>query len=198
MKWFEYSIPELDESCVPFIAEEASIAPFSEWDLCERKLVEGWDKASWVRTTNPDDNVPPEDVLKTVLGIPIFSSRLQQQASKLGINNIQYLPINVYRSSGACLSGYAVANILTAVGALDFEHSRISRFPAGWVDPSQVGQVSGIRKAVLRGLVLQVLNDVDIFRLEEFPLQIYVSDRFRSMCVDHAISGIDFRPIRVV
>src|SRR5579884_2600617 len=113
----------------PLVVSLADLKGVSEWDLRTGRLIERWDETSWFRSRSPDNDGDADDVLQDHIGfLPIYSARLRAALRDVGITGIQYLPVQVFRSDGVRVEGYAIGNILDVMPALDLAKSRYRLF----------------------------------------------------------------------
>lgn len=188
MKWFW--VVDCDNTVKnPFVADSEDLKGVNEWDLCIGKSMRDWDAAAWFQAKKPKNDGNPDDILQNALGLPIYSARLQNALKKSGVRGIQYLPIKVLRPNGSLIDGFAIANILNLIPALDLEKSDYDLFPNDYFLPERRGQFRAIRKAVLRRASL---SEHDIIRLKEFELNIYVSERFKKVFEEGKFTGYSF------
>lgn len=162
---FRLTFDDSDEHAI--VCREYQLGDISEHVINEAAFILSW----------PNDIVfyyesgRPEDFLGNALGWPIFSKRVQEVFIGLGIKNVQFLPINIIRkNTKEVLPGYAVLNILDSVVALDWEHAR-------YVEDRKNPEMPVILKLALR---YEIIKDLDIFRLKEQPILIFVSGRIKS------------------
>lgn len=112
-------------------------------------------------------------------GQPIFSLRLRQLLTQLGVDNIQYIPAKVvYEPTGKELD-YQLANVLGAIKALNID--------AADCTVSAKGTVIDFKKMVLREDSLQSIEFARIF--EELSV-IVISRKIANALIDAEISGI--------
>ena len=168
----------------PLVATEAFLGGIDDWILWSGRAIQNWDKSYWFRVVNREEDGDPDDVLQTIQGLPVYSARLRHSLERAGVDGFQYLPVNVFHYDGSLVSGFAVGNILNAVPALDLERSRYSRY--GDDRPDHKGQIRGVRTAVLKREAVQGL---DILRLQEFPIFICVSERFKEAFEAGGLTG---------
>ncbi len=136
-----------------------------------------------------------DDVLVTFNMMPVYSARLQQALRDAGVDEIQFLPCRVVNGIGMVLPGYAIANLLQVRSAYCPKHSKVL-----YVDPTrQPVFVSGNIKVPLRdALIAEELKGCDVFRLREFRLCAFVSERFRKAYISIRATGISFREVQVI
>jgi hypothetical protein len=193
MKW--YFLIRCDNTVEnPLITGKANLKGFDEWDFARGKLIENWDNTAWFRAEEPEDDGDPDDVLQNHLGLPIYSKRLRAALEKGGIRGIQYLPVHIFRPNGALIEGFAIANILNLISALDFDESDYDVFPNDYFLLERRGLVRGVRKSVLKGDRLQ---NYDIIRLAEFELNIYTSEQFKEIFNKNNFTGYSFHEVKL-
>jgi len=157
--------------------------------------IENWSAAACLRATEPEDDGDPDDALQNHLGIPVFSARLRSALERVGVSGIQFLPVQVFRPGGETVPGYAIANIVERRAALVRAQSHVDVFPEDYFLPEQRGKIVGLRRVVLNR---NVLVDTDVFRLDEYPLRIYVSEKFRRAFDDGGFTGLSFWEVPLV
>ena len=106
---------------------------------------------------------------------------------------VQWLPVRVRHYDGVPIDGYAIANVLHAVAALDRERSDYSVF--GPARPDRRGPIWALRRAVLRRAAVE---GYDIVRPAEYPLFLAVSDRFKRAFEGARCTGYAFAPLGLV
>jgi hypothetical protein len=114
---------------------------------------------------------------------------------KAGISGIQYLRLKVLRVSGVELPGFAIANIINRIAALDLDRSDFSTYAADYFRPERRGEISRLRKPVLRE---RTLDGLDIFRLQEYPVAVFVSEKFVLAFRSAGCTGYAFREVQTV
>src|SRR5882762_3173126 len=112
-----------------------------------------------------------------------------------GIVGIQYLSIRVLKSDNSVHEGYAIANILNCLAALDRDRSDYSVFTEDDSEPEDIGRISSLRKAVLKQ---EAVRGFHIARLSDFPEAVYVSQHFVDIFKENALTGYSFSPVELV
>jgi hypothetical protein len=115
----------------------------------------------------------------------------------VGSHDIQYLPLRVFRSTGEEIHGFAIANVIACIAALDRQHSQLLVEDESEIDP-RTGQrkVIAIWKAALKR---ETLIGHDVVRLLEFPSPIFVSERFADVFQQGRFTGSVFLdPVPVI
>jgi hypothetical protein len=177
----------------PLVVSLANLNGMDEWDLQTGRFFERWDESSWFRSGSPENDGDPDDVLQDHIGsLPIYSSRLQTALRAAGITGLQYLPVQVFRSDGKLIKGFAIANILDVIPALDLSRSEYPVYGDNW--PDRKGEIRAIKRAVVRR---DALEGYDIVRLKEYPLYICVSQRFKDTFEAGGFTGYAFKELEV-
>ena len=130
----------------------------------------------------------PEDYLfATLPGWILISRRVQRALEGLRITDIEFLPVRVQRRGGiGGIADYAVLHVVREVPAVDWSHSRITQRP----DPGRprIAELTVFGEAV---------DGLDLFRLQEEPSTVLVSQRVRSAIDDLGATGFHWKPVRV-
>lgn len=191
MRWYDLILGcEAHEQ--PFVSDRHDLRGRENWQLEQGQPIENWDSGAWIKCTKEETNGPPDDGLWNHLHLPIFSSRMQRALTRGGIDCIQYLPIRVLQPDDGEYSGYAIANIVNLVSALNTDRSDFSLYPNDYFIPARRGQIFSIRKAVLRK---DHLNGFHAMRLKEFDVAAYVSQRFVDICEQNRFTGYSFSAV---
>ena len=193
MNW--YHLQRGYETDSPFyVSREGDLDGHEWWDFDRGTPITNWQSRSWIKSLSAQEDGPADDGLVNHFALLIFSSRMQQSLQTAGIQGIQYLPIRVLKSDGAEYPGYSIANILNVPSALDRTLSDFSVYPEDYFSIDQRGQVSGIRKAVLKK---SALGDFHVIRLREFPEQVCVSERFVDLYDRNHFTGYSFQQLQL-
>ncbi|RJQ27969.1 MAG: hypothetical protein C4589_07420 [Peptococcaceae bacterium] len=192
MKWY-WTVDCANTVEDPLVAGKADLKGFEEWDFRRGQLIENWDGTAWLQVEEPQDDGDPDDVLQSHLGLPIYSARLRKALDKAGVTGIQYLPVRVLHYDGTPIEGFAIANILNLLPALDFEKSDYDLYPDDYFLPERRGKVRAVRRPVLR---YKVIEGCDILRLKEYKVMILVSERFRNLFVANGFTGYSFYEVK--
>jgi len=192
MNWYE--LIEGFDNCLPrhFMANDEELFGYDLYDLSAGRVLENWNPQAALRSTKRKYDGLPDDFLSNAMMAPVFSARLRAALAQgaVGAGDIQYLPVRVFRSTGEELPGFAVANIITRIPALDREHSTMLHLDEE-IDPlTGMPNVAGVGIAALRK---DLLVGHDLFRLTEFHLAAFVSQRFVDACQSIGFTGATFR-----
>jgi hypothetical protein len=182
-------------------ALQTSDEDFCGFNYCQLKLgkrIRGWNTEAWIRSRRRRDDGAPDDVLSEHLDIPTFSRRFRTALKKanVGTKDIQYLPVHVFKSTGEELDGYAFANVVSRIMALDYKRTDWGPLPPDPDEPidPETGklQVQGIWRAALIGAKLV---GHDLIRLREFFPTVYVSERFADVYCSGNFTGATLTPV---
>jgi len=141
---------------------------------------------------NPADEGEPDDVLQNHLGLAVYSERLRRALDEAGVRGIQYIPVNVVRFGGEVITGFCIANVLEKRAARDVSKSKIQRFPDDYFLVERRGCIRDLRQPVL---CAEALRACDVLRLEEYPVTVYVSGRFKNAFEENHCTGYSFSPV---
>jgi hypothetical protein len=199
MNWYSLNLGEENrlENC--FFADDADL-PGWDWltDFTSGQQIFEWDANSILRSTKLNNDGLPDDMLANVFHLPVFSQRLRDNLSRkrVGIDNIQYLPIRVAQSSGIEFQGFMIANVVTTIPALCREKSFLLSTNDNEIDQT-TGQpkVTGVGKAALFASLLQ---GHDMIRVLEFLRPLFVSERFVNAFQDAGFTGATFSKVVTV
>jgi hypothetical protein len=149
-------------------------------ELRRGKRFDQWKPKSVARSTATSRDGNAVDVVFAGLAmVPLFSPRLQQTllAKSVGVHDIQYLPIVICQSTGESITGFAVANVVSRVAALDRARCFLLDEDESEIDPeTHLAKISSVGKLALRNV--PGLFEHDVVRLIEFSSAILVSERF--------------------
>jgi hypothetical protein len=198
MNW--YDIIEGDENRLPnfFMATKFELFSRDSNDIKIGDYISDWNSETRLWSNEQKWDGMPDDILANALGWPIFSRRLREAIAQqgIGIGDIQYLPINVARSTGEELIGFAVANVITRLPALVPEHTKMYRTDNNTNDPlTGKPKVTSAWKTALRA---ELVQDHDVVRLLEYSPPILVSERFVEIFNNNGFTGATFTRVPVV
>ena len=184
-----YSTVECDNTVPdPFVADRVEPEDFDDIPFFSGQPVTNWTCSLTLQASSAELDGDPDDVLQHALGIPVFSKRLQTALVEEGFHDLQFLPIQVLRPDMSQIDGFAIANILRLVPCLDWEKSQYER------DRRRKGECSSISKLVL---VRSAVEGLDLFRMKEFDVMLFVSRRFKELFERKHFTGYSFHPVRV-
>ena len=175
----------------PFVGTEGNLGR-DDWEFSEGTPIESWSGGAWVRANTAESDGEPDDVLQTLFALPIFSRRLRLALERCRIGGIQYLPIDVIGFDRRRIDGFAIANILNCVDALDRQRSRFEVYPEDYFLPQRRGKMRDVSCPVLSH---SVLAGIDVVRLSCYKAPIYVSERFVDAFTQTECTGYSFREV---
>ena len=144
----------------------------------------------------------PEDFVRNGDFLPIISQRVIDVLKTNGIDDIQYIPVQVVDLKGKRYDGYKLANILTALSdTIDKEKSNMEiRSKNSHFGSS--GKIEFVWHYAING---ERAAGHDIFRLKfddefekEYSNCIFVSERFRKIIKENNFTGVTFSKITTV
>jgi len=195
MKWYDLLRSDKYEDVPHYASTSSDLDGFKWWHFAECKLIQDWRAKAWIKSISEAEDGPPDDGLANDDGLLIFSPRMRRALDAGGIVGIQYLSIRVLRSDNSVYEGYAIANILNCLAALDRDRSDYSVFAEDDSEPEDIGRISSLRKAVLKQ---EALRGCHIARLSDFPEAVYVSQHFVDIFKENALTGYSFSPVELV
>jgi len=197
LMWYDFDMSEENSAAKPLIPSTYELFGVDDYDLCIGQRMENWNPQSLLKSADEEHDGTPDDYLAHALGVPILSARFRAALEErgVGINDIQYLPIRVFQSTDEEVHGYAVANVITRVPALNRDHSDMLDEDENEIDP-----LTG--KPVVRSIWRAALNEGplrghDIVRLTEFWPPVYVSERFAEVFRTGGFTGAMLQPVTV-
>lgn len=126
------------------------------------------------------------DYSETAYGTPIVSVQLADLWRTIAKDDVQLIPAELPNASERCF----IANILSNIDCIDYEHSRGSFFPAN--DPVRSGKPSGFLELAINP---KQVRGQKLFRLTDWLVGMIVSDNVRSRMKAEGITGVHFLPI---
>ncbi len=165
-------------------------------DTEEVEIPEVWQRYSLYLAQRIPRRLPPirflvrtleglSDSLVNRWGYLTFNSRLREVIGVASKDPLQYLPTIVSAKTGeAQTEDYQVANVLTAVSAIDRGRSLL--------DANPDGSVNSVDRLELDE---DKIGGHTLFRLREFPVDLIVHESVASAVRDRGCTGVDFIPI---
>jgi len=192
MKWY-WVITSSNTVKNPFVTDNDNLGGLEDEFVLGKPWQES-QKLLRLEASNPENDGVVDDALQNHLDLPIFSLRLQQAMSGGAIRGAEMIPIELIRPDRTKIDGYAILNVLSRRDALNRSKSDFDLFPDDYVIPRRRGMVRAVRWPVLceRSLV-----DTDFLRLNEYPVQLFVSERVRDLFEKGRFTGWTFREVEV-
>jgi hypothetical protein len=193
-QWYRLSVV-MDDDFKTFFANASDFNGVDSYDLQKGRRIDAWNRGSCLLSTSSRFDGPLTDVISESPNLLAFSERLSRSLKHANVaaEDIQYLPIKIYRSTGEMIEGYSLINVLARLEALDRERCFMLRENLEENDP-QTGKpdVEGIGKPALRS---HVITGHDMIRLTEFFPPIFVSQRFADVFRSGGFTGAAFQLI---
>lgn len=145
-----------------------------------------------IMTLTGDDDSPItlSDVILNGFRLPILSPKAISVLDKLGLNNIEYFPVQIRNwQNNEIEKSYKIANIVGLVYCLDRTNSTYNTFPED-DDISWLQQYSIFIEKILP--IPPNKNKPLIFRLGEFPYHILVHKTIKAAFEKEGIIGSEF------
>ncbi|KAA0565740.1 maleate cis-trans isomerase [Bacillus sp. CH30_1T] len=153
------------------------------------ELIKDWNE-SITFYLNPTEGDRLTDYLANNLGWLLFSKKLKTLFNEIGIEGMQFLPVNVINEQNLEEKwDYFAVNVHQVVDALHLEGCDYSVLNVG------DEKIYTIRKYVLRG---ESIKNQHIFRLLGYEIPIFTSEKIKSMIEMHNLTGCDFLEIGVI
>ncbi len=169
-------------------AESDDLKGIDRYDVEKGKKIENWPEITFYY--NPEEGSRKTDYLGNDLGWFVISERFKNILQEEKIEGIQYLPINIVNiKTNEKLGNYFVVNVCNLVEALDLDNSVYDVF-----------EIDENRKYILvvkYALKAELIKGLDIFRLKEEDIPIYVSERFVDTVKKYGMTGFDFLKVKV-
>lgn len=197
LDWYELILGNENRVDDPLVVAAGDYCDFDEVDLKLGVRVEEWETRCEMRPDDPEDDGWPDDLLANEFGLPILSPGLVEALAGAGVatNDIQFLPVRVFRRSGSELPGFRIANIVARVPALDRERSTMLDVDETEIDPlTDMPRVRGVWTAALKRAAL---CEHDVVRLVEFFPTIFVSRRFADVFFGGKFTGATLHSVPV-
>jgi len=116
----------------------------------------------------------------------LFSDRFIKILNENNITNIQYFPTTIENNkTSEIISSYKIANIIGNVECVNFEKSTVQFAPK-----LKRKLIKSFEKLILDESMIP--SDLQIFRLGEARYLTIVSEKFKNLCNENNIVGIEF------
>jgi len=145
-------------------------------------------------TSEPQNSGIADDALQNHLALPVLSGSLQHAMIAEGVRGAEFVPVELFRPDRTRVDGYAILNVLHRRDALNRSKSDFDLFPNDYVVPQRRGMIRAIRHPVLDP---RSILHTDFLRLNEYPFQLFVSERVRGVFEKGRFTGWSFREIEV-
>ena len=192
--WYELTMFANESMKDSLVTDVADLKGFAWWDFQTGRRIENWNKDAFLKASQPENDGTPDDALATAFFMPVYSNRLQNAIVDAGIDGVQFLPIKVFRPDDSLVGGFAIANILNVLPALDLVKSNFMVFDEDFPNKAVRGHIKWARKVVLRN---DIVEPHDIIRIENYEVPIFVSEKFRKIFQKNKCTGIRFTKVEV-
>lgn len=112
---------------------------------------------------------------------PIVSERFVQQLKSLPIDNYQLFPVEV-RFPGRQITGHYILNVVGLISCVDEAASECNMYKSS---------IMRIKHLVLKA---DLAKDLDLFRVEEYPLAMAISERIKQGLESGSLTGMLIMP----
>jgi hypothetical protein len=193
-KWFSLVFGDENRVERPLQTSEDELYGRDYFELKQGKRISNWNPKSALRSSSRKDDGDPDDILCEHLGIPTLSQRFRKALTDAGVgtNDIQFLPLKVFKSTGEEVKGFAVANVITRIAALDHKRSKMIE-----VDEEEIDPLTGkpnVLSVWTAALHQKQLAGHDMIRLLEFFPPVFVSERFAEVFQRGKFTGATLKP----
>lgn len=198
-KWFELIMSNESSFENTIFPDSIDFYGVDADELKQGKRIDRWNPNSVARSTAVSRDGVAEDIIFADLEmVPVFSPRLRQALddASVGTKDFQYLPARILQSTGEAIEGFAIANVVTRVAALDRDKCYLLN-----EDKSEIDLQTNLPK--IRSIFTIALRDVpdllkhDAVRLIEYPSAMLVSERFVEVFHDSGCTGVVFSKLKV-
>ena len=155
-----------------------------------------WPKDAHVAvSTNEMDGELDDFVVNNAL-MPIVTMRLRKMIEAMVTPNLEWLPINVYNSEGCSTECFVINSINTIVYAINREKSDIdSTYPSNYPIRELRKKIQTAWKVALRS---EKVEGYDLFRVSDYPFEIFCSRRFKNQFLQNGFTGVSFSKVDLV
>lgn len=196
MKWYEL-LPGNEGGCKGTAYYSADNLDFNHLTLKMGIAREAWPDTYWLGIESTEVAGKNDDFVQNSMRLPIAAPRLIEQMTKrrIGVGDIQCLPVTLYDFAKRPTKGFCIVNVITRIIALDRPNCYLLDENPKEVDPdTNLPNVKGIWGIALRS---EALKGHDIIRLREFFPPVLVSERFRDMFLECGFTGTTFQECKV-
>ncbi len=176
-----------------FVAEEWDLKSFDPDDFLRAKRIEKWPADVRFIASTPEMDGDLDDFVVNNAMVPLVTPRLKQLIEEVRTPPIQWLPVQARFSSGR-LARCFILHFLEHVQALDLTKTVVERHSADFSVVELRNEICTIRMPVLRS---DRVEQLDLFRCQEFPLCLFASERFRKLFRSQKMTGVSFDKVRL-
>jgi len=155
-----------------------------KYSIYKGRKIENWD-GELTFYFDPSEGDKPTDYLANDLGWPIVSDKIKQILVDLEVKNIQFLEVKIKnKQTMEQINGFSVVNVTKLIKGLCPEKSLLSKTSFG-----------GVIKPVLKR---EAVINYALFRLEEAPYGLFVSEVVKREMENQNVTGCYFYEVRTV
>lgn len=164
------------------------IGDIDEYSVSNGNYIKDWSEVRF--TYNSEDGSVLSDYIANVYRWLIVSKKFKELIEEAVKENvIQYLSVNLFDiKNGVENTGYKIANLLDIVDALDLEHSKYDVFE---LDDEKI---ISVKKYALKE---EMVQGHDIFRLKDYTIPIFISERIKDVIENNSLTGFAFIEVEV-
>lgn len=160
------------------------------YDVIKGEEITCWNNDIYFSYSHNDGSIFT-DFLANDLDWFIISSAFKETLEKNKITGLQYLPITLLNeTTGEITKQHYLVNVCNLIDALDLANSKYSTFTK--TDGSTLISVN------VYALKSDMIENIDIFRLKNNNIPIFVSDRLRKIIKKNKFTGCDFLQVKVI
>lgn len=189
MKYYELIYDYKNDDDV-ICCNKKNLHNIDRYDVIKGEKINSWnDNISF--SFNPSGGNRFTDFLANDLNWFIISKAFKETLEKNEVMGLQYLPILVINdATGEISRDFYLANVCNLIDALNLENSKFSIYKN--LDGSDLISIN------VYALNNHAIKDVDIFRVKESNIPIFVSEKLRKLIKKNKFSGCDFLQVRVI
>ncbi|MDW5289557.1 imm11 family protein [Formosa sp. PL04] len=132
-------------------------------------------------TLSPRSNDDRGDLIPGL--VTLFHDELIGELNRLGVDNIQCLPVNLHAPNGDIEGGYSIANIIGLLDAVDLGKSKLDE------------KIPGIRQTLYSFSIDKVkAKGLHIFRILHAPSLIIVDEWLKEQLIEFEVQGVIMTP----
>ena len=166
------------------------LSDMNQYSVMQGLFIDSWNDKITLYYDNEEGN-RKTDFLGNDMGWFIVSEKFKQVLNAGKIEGIQYLPLNIKNvTDNKPLEGYSVANVYNLADARDLNHSKYNEF--------EIDENKKILSIMLYALRKEKIGGLDIFKLKNDAIPIFVSEKFVDSIAKNAITGCSFLEVKVI
>ena len=129
------------------------------------------------------------------LGVLILSKDAVKELYRQGIAGFRCYPVHVVDCNNKSLNEYSIVMYVThSLNILNLEKSSFDTF--GNIRIDKKDEILVMKKIVIDRLLIK--SDLDIFRLEEYPVAIIANEKFKNAWVKANLTGLGFEEVELI